>query len=230
MNWIDAGGIFLWPIVFCSLASLALVLNRSWFFWRVRQRQPYGAFIKRLQKELELCPLKRPDWIPLSRSPVAQITSIYFDYIVEPAPIREEAIKREGNRLLLDMERGLKPLSSIAQVCPLLGLLGTVCGLVVAFHSIEQAGGQVQVGDMAGGIWGALLTTVCGLIVGIPTLLSYQYFQAKVDRTAARMNFVLSELDEMLMRHSNRNRDSVSDLPDFRQPVSSNPSKAFHVG
>jgi biopolymer transport protein ExbB len=211
------------------LVALALVADRSYAFWR--SRLSYDAYMERLRKELKLCPLKRPDWLKASTVPVVRITSIYFDYIKEPAPIREEAIKREGNRILQNLERGLKPLSAIAQISPLLGLLGTVYGLVAAFYSIEQAGGQVQVNDLAGGIWEALLTTVLGLIVGIPALLAYQYFQARVERTANRMSCVISELDEMLMRHSNRRRQDAAQLPDFQQArPASGKEGGFYVG
>lgn len=133
--------------------------------------------------------------------------------------------------MLTELERGLKPLSAIAQISPLLGLLGTVYGLVGAFYAIEQTGGQVQVSDMAGGIWEALLTTVAGLVVGIPVLLAHQYFQARVERTANRMSCIVSELDEMLMRHSNRGRQDAAQLPEFRTEKSGARTEGgFHVG
>jgi biopolymer transport protein ExbB len=227
-EWILKGGVFIWPILLCSLVALALVGDRAVAFWRARMG--YAVFIARLREDLRLCPLKRPDWLRAGKAPVERITDIYFDYIQEPAPLREEALKREGNRLLHDLERGLKALSAIAQVCPLLGLLGTVYGLVTAFYAIELAGGQVQVGDMAGGIWEALLTTVLGLLVGIPALLAHQYFQAKVERTAQRMSCVVSELDEMLMRHSNRSRAAEGRLPEFGGKASKGGEAAYRVG
>jgi biopolymer transport protein ExbB len=227
-DWILKGGVFLWPILLCSLIALALVGDRAYAFWRARLG--YALFIARLREDLKLCPLKRPDWLRAGTAPVERITNIYFEYIREPAPLREEALKREGNRLLQDLERGLKPLSAIAQVCPLLGLLGTVYGLVTAFYAIELAGGQVEVGDMAGGIWEALLTTVLGLLVGIPAMLAHQYFQARVERTAQRMSCVVSELDEMLMRHSNRSRPAEGRLPEFNGQPSQGGESSYRVG
>jgi biopolymer transport protein ExbB len=212
-NWLLLGGVFIWPIVLCSLLTVALAGERFYVFWSARIQ--YDAFIGRLRKDLRLCPLKRPDWLQDHKAPVERITSMYFDYIREPAPLREEAIKREGNRMLLDLERGLTPLGTIAQISPLLGLLGTVFGLVMSFYAIEQQGGQVQVSDMAGGIWEALTTTVAGLLVGILALLAHQYFSARVERTANRMSCIVSELDEMLLRHSNRSRSDAAKLPEF---------------
>jgi biopolymer transport protein ExbB len=100
----------------------------------------------------------------------------------------------------------------------------------MAFYAIEQQGGQVQISDMAGGIWEALLTTVAGLLVGIPTLLAHQYFTARVERTADRMSCIVSELDEMLLRHSNRTRNDAAQLPEFQvEQKSSEKEDGFHV-
>jgi biopolymer transport protein ExbB len=75
-------------------------------------------------------------------------------------------------------------------------LLGTVTGLVVAFQRIESLTGTVQPGDLAGGIWEALLTTVFGLVVAIPCMAAYYGFEHKADAIARRMQFVVSELNE----------------------------------
>jgi biopolymer transport protein ExbB len=119
-------------------------------------------------------------------------------YIQSPTAVRNEALKREGNRLLAELDAQMKLLSCIAHVSPLLGLLGTVAGLVTAFHQIEASGGQVNPTDLAGGIWEALLTTVAGLLVGIPALLMHQFFHARLEKIAREMQEIVSELDEML--------------------------------
>ena len=83
---------------------------------------------------------------------------------------------------------------------PLLGLIGTVIGLVAAFLQIELNAGQVQPGDLAEGIWAALLTTVFGLCIAIPTFLILQVFESRVDRMARRMSYVVAYLDQWLGR------------------------------
>ena len=79
-----------------------------------------------------------------------------------------------------------------------MGLLGTVAGLVGAFHQIELKGGQVQPGDLASGIWSALLTTVCGLPIALPCLAAYHLLQSVAGRAALQMQWVTSQLDEWL--------------------------------
>ena len=84
----------------------------------------------------------------------------------------------------------------MAQVATLLGLLGTVAGLVSAFHQIELNAGQIQPGDLAEGIWAALLTTVFGLTIAIPSLLAFHFFESRIDRIENKMSFVVSYLDQ----------------------------------
>lgn len=108
---------------------------------------------------------------------------------------RTNILKCEGSLLLEGVEKNLKGLATIAHLAPLLGLLGTVTGLVSAFHQIEILGGQVQAGNLAGGIWEALITTVFGLVVAIPATAFFHYFENKTDFIARRMQLVISELD-----------------------------------
>jgi biopolymer transport protein ExbB len=75
----------------------------------------------------------------------------------------------------------------VATVAPLLGLLGTVSGMIKAFMVIEKLGGKVDATVLAGGIWEALLTTAFGLIVGIPAFIFYEYFMGIIDKHAAAM-------------------------------------------
>jgi biopolymer transport protein ExbB len=94
-----------------------------------------------------------------------------------------EAMEDAAHAELPELERHLRSLSTLAQVSTLLGLLGTVTGLVKAFQVIQTkavGGSPVSPGDLAGGVWEALLTTVAGLVVAIPTILAYNYFAGRV--------------------------------------------------
>ena len=102
------------------------------------------------------------------------------------------------------VEGRLRGLAAITHIAPLLGLLGTVTGLVSAFHRIELFGGQVQPGDLAGGIWEALLSTVLGLLIAIPCMAAYHNFESKADRIARRMQTIVSELDEFFNKETPR--------------------------
>jgi len=79
------------------------------------------------------------------------------------------------------MEKYLRILSVIAQSTPLMGLLGTVTGMIQAFMKVEEAGGRAGITALAGGIWEALLTTAFGLCVAIPSMIIYHYFEGRVD-------------------------------------------------
>ena len=77
-------------------------------------------------------------------------------------------------------------------------------GLVAAFHQIEVLGGQVQPGDLAAGIWEALITTVFGLVIAIPCMAAYHGFESAADKIARRMQFIICELDELFGKSSAR--------------------------
>ncbi|HDP80540.1 MAG TPA: MotA/TolQ/ExbB proton channel family protein, partial [Spirochaetes bacterium] len=102
------------------------------------------------------------------RSPYVKLHRVYHDYLNREERAREEALKRAGSEAIENMERYLRGLSAIAHVAPLLGLLGTVTGIISAFSVISSMGGQVDVSSLAAGIWEALITTVAGLSVAIP--------------------------------------------------------------
>ncbi|MCS7063074.1 MAG: MotA/TolQ/ExbB proton channel family protein [Methylacidiphilales bacterium] len=196
VEWFLKGGVFMWPLLLCSIVATAVIVERGWVHWKARLNYP--QFLKRLKQELAGCPMRAPKWLSGSASPVAKTAAVYLRYIHAPPGLRNEALKREGNRYLLELEAQMKLLSSIAHVSPLLGLLGTVAGLVAAFYQIEAAGGYVNPSDLAGGIWEALITTVAGLLIGIPCLLTHQFFHARVEKISREMQDVVSELDEML--------------------------------
>jgi len=96
------------------------------------------------------------------------------------------------------MEKNFKGLSAISHVSPLLGLLGTVTGIIGAFAVISELGGQVDVTALAGGIWEAMLTTAAGLVVAIPAQLSFLYFEKVVSARANRMSYIITYLNEEL--------------------------------
>ena len=93
------------------------------------------------------------------------------------------------------------PSSPIGNIAPLLGLLGTVTGMTASFHTIQvraAAMNPVTPGDIAGGIWEALLTTVAGLVVAIPTFVAYNYFISRVNKTTLQMEKGAADLVHLL--------------------------------
>jgi len=187
----------MWPLLLCSLLGLAAILDRLWAYSTVRIN--FDQFVLKLKTELSSQKtLVLPAWVNSLKAPPAKLAVIFFNYLNHEQRIRDEALKREGNKLLSLLADRMRLLSAIATVAPLLGLLGTVAGLVQAFHMIELKGGVIQPSDLAGGIWSALITTVAGLCVGIPALLMHNYFQGLSETTSQQMEEVVSELDEIV--------------------------------
>lgn len=187
-------GLTRWPLFICSIVGVAIMLERGFYFFRLRFN--YAKFSRdlfillrggQLMKAIHLCQEK-------SRLPVPYIAGTYLRNVKNQK--RDSILTREGSNIMEKVEARLRGLATITHVAPLLGLLGTVAGLVGAFHEIELTQGQVQAQHLAGGIWEALLSTVFGLIVAIPCMVAYHGFESQADRIARRMQSVVTELDE----------------------------------
>jgi biopolymer transport protein ExbB len=194
------GGFAMWPLLACSILAVAIIAERSFYFWRLRFN--YGKFNSELKDFLAKRKLKEA--LKLCRihpNPVPRIAEYYLKNLKNDV-LRGEILKKEGSLALEKIETRLQALAAITHIAPLLGLLGTVTGLVTAFHQIELLGGQVQPSDLAAGIWEALITTVYGLVIAIPAMAAYHGFESVADKIARRMQFVISELDEFFGKHS----------------------------
>jgi biopolymer transport protein ExbB len=199
LDWFDRGGFMMWPILLCSVIGFAVIADRLYAHGRAWIL--YEKFLEELKGVFgaDRKPGQIPAWLIAKRAPEARVAAVYLQYAAAEPEIRNEALRREGERFLADWNRHLKIIYTISQVTPLMGLLGTVFGLVRAFYNIEALGGRVRPDDLAGGIWEALLTTVAGLSVAIPAFLAYQYFLASGERKARRMKEVISLLDETML-------------------------------
>lgn len=193
----EKGGACMWPLLACSILGLAVMLERTAVsLWLGLNFQ---AFVRRFE------PLLRHDQVEEARrqlgafgSPVAHVTTAYLSHLDRPAGLREEIVAREGSQQVARLERRLSWLAMIAHVAPLLGLLGTVTGLVSAFHQIELRAGQVQPSDLASGIWEALITTVFGLVIAIPCMAAYHFLDHRAGAVALQMQWMTAYLDEWL--------------------------------
>ena len=105
----------------------------------------------------------------------------------------EADLARRGNRLLNDCARYLRPLELIAYLSPLLGLLGTVLGMIEAFRGLEEQSAQGGAGLLAGGIWEALLTTAVGLGIAIPMTAAHALLEGQVKGISERLSDVLEQ-------------------------------------
>ena len=176
---LKAGGILMVPIVACSILALAIVLERFWTLRASRVAPPQTInelwrWIKK--KELNARKLKALQ----SSSPLGRVLAGGLMNAKHGREIMKESIEHEASQAIHELERFLNPLGTIATITPLLGLLGTVIGMIKVFAEIQLAG----VGDaanLAGGISEALITTASGLSVAIPALICHRYFIRRVD-------------------------------------------------
>ena len=190
----------MWPLLICSIIGASILMERSFFFSRLKF--DYERFKDELLQQLRSKKIKAArDVCKKSSNPISRIAQVYLENFRNDE-LRDDILKREGSHVLEKLESWLRTLASITHIAPLLGLLGTVTGLVTAFHEIELLGGQVQPADLAGGIWQALITTVFGLVIAIPCMAGYHGFESKADKISRQMQFVVSELDEFFQKHS----------------------------
>ena len=177
------GGPIMWPILLCSVVSFAIAIER---LIRLRAEQiNTKSFMEQISKSLKRNKVMEAlELCDRTGGPIANILKAGILKHDRPRNEIREAIEDASIHEVPRLERNLPVLATIAQIAPLLGLLGTVTGLVTAFQVIETKAttfNPVNPGDLAGGIWQALLATTFGLCVAIPTYVAYNYFVSRVD-------------------------------------------------
>ena len=182
-EFMQKGGPIMWPILLCSVVSFAIIIER---LLRLRQEQiDTKTFMEQISKSLKRNKIMEAlDLCDRTGGPIAAILKAGILKHDRPRNEIREAIEDASIHEVPRLERNLPVLSTVAQIAPLLGLLGTVTGLVKAFQVIEAkatALNPVNPGDLAGGIWEALLATTFGLCVAIPTYVAYNYLVSRVD-------------------------------------------------
>lgn len=197
---ITKSGLLIIPIFLCSIFSLAIVIERLFFYWSIRRnKMPVLSPILDLVRKREIAEAidsceKKPFY-------VTNILKSGLSHYGEAKDIIREVMENVSLYEMPKLERGLNFLGTIAHISPLLGLLGTVVGLAKSFYIIEQKAvkvGLVNPADLAGGIWEALLTTVAGLFVAIPTYIMYNYFVHRVKLATLEAERAATELLEIL--------------------------------
>lgn len=175
-----AGGWLMLPIVFCSVLALAIVIERAWALQEKRVAPP--ALTAQLDTLARSAPLAADDRRALAEhSPLGSVWAAVVAGRGHSPEVARERVEEAGRLEAHRMARYLNTLGTIAAITPLLGLLGTVAGMIRIFAALTQAGlGDVQA--LAGGIGQALLTTAAGLVVAIPALVAYRYFNGCVEQ------------------------------------------------
>jgi len=199
---IKSGGWLMVPIIACSIVALALIGERLWALQRRRVipkhlvAQVWHKVKNNVMDSAQLRELRASS--PLGRVIAAGLVNMHHD-----REIMMESIEDTGRHEAHALERYLNTLGTIASISPLLGLLGTVIGMIHVFGTIT-AEGLGNAGALAGGISQALLTTAAGLVVAIPSLMAYRYFRGKVDSLVVDMEQEALKLVEVI--HGQRDR------------------------
>jgi biopolymer transport protein ExbB len=180
------GGVLVVPILLCSVLALAIFFERFIRFAVMRKR---GLTVdEQVARHLEENDPESATHAAMgSRSPMGRILVQAMDVIEQDRETLETVLVHAIDEEVSDLSRYLQALATIANIAPLLGLLGTVIGMIKAFMVIQEMGGQVNAAVLAGGIWEAMLTTALGLAVALPTMVAHSYLIGQVDRYEARL-------------------------------------------
>jgi biopolymer transport protein ExbB len=193
---VKSGGWLMLPIIACSIVALGIVIERFWSLQRKKVMPDY--LMKQIlqlhkDKKLNLADIKKLK----SSSPLGRILAAGLVNRNHDKDVMKEAIEEVGRQVVHELERYLNTLGTIASISPLLGLLGTVIGMIKVFSVIVTAG----VGDpgvLAGGISEALITTAAGLSVAIPSLMFHRYFSGLIDQLVIGMEEQALKLVELI--------------------------------
>lgn len=177
---VRAGGPMMWPIIACSVVAAAIILERLWTLQEKRILPP--ELTRKAAALLEAGQLTDKVVQALARnSPLGRVLAALLESRHRPHAVMVERVEDTGRHVAYELERYLNTLGTIAGVSPLLGLLGTVSGIIKSFNAITAGGlGDPQV--LSGGIAEALVCTAAGLGVAIPSLIAFRYLRGRVER------------------------------------------------
>jgi biopolymer transport protein ExbB len=198
-QWFLRGGIAMWPLLVCSVAGLTIILERVWALQRKRVIPPTLA--EAIEKQ-PASPERTETVRALSEkddSVLAQLVQTMFAHASFSKTENVEAMQSLARQIVGRMERGLTTLALIAELGPLLGLLGTVIGMVRLFEDVAQKG----LGDpsqISHGIYEALTATMTGLGIAIPALIAYMYLRRRIEVLVLELERHTNELLTRLYR------------------------------
>ena len=207
LSFVDKGGFMMYPIIFCSILVVGIGLERA---YNLRRKNIIDAnFLAKfrshwnwddIQLGLQLC--------ASHDTSLARILKTGLLRFGEKVDEIERAIEGAGQHEASLLNSNLRALGAIANITPMMGLLGTVFGMIKAFNVISQ-GGTGNPGLVASGISEALVTTAAGMMVGIPALILYHYFRAKIDRYVFEMEEISFQLVEELSFEAMREKKEL---------------------
>lgn len=197
--WINSGGAIMWLILTGGVIALVIFLERLLHLHRAQIK--IEDFLKGITTNLtrgnDVEAIAICDQTP---GPAAHLVRTALLHRDDDAAALTQAVRQAGIREIPRLERHTNLLITLAQVLPMLGLLGTVLGLLTMLVMLQQGSPLAEIGDLAGGLWSALLTTAAGLITGIPAYAGYHFLISRVESIALDMEQAAGEIICFLTR------------------------------
>lgn len=193
LEWLDVGGPVVYVLAVLSLISITIIVLKAIKFNGVlsgkKRIESALAQVQSRQNDMAMKELK-------TRSPAERVLAYAIAAVQNRIPqnVLEYEVERRGNAEVDILNRGIRVLEIIALISPLLGLLGTVLGMIQSFQELEMAEGAANASVLAGGIWQALLTTAVGLVVAIPAAIGASMYSATVEQVAHRIETTVGRL------------------------------------
>ena len=203
-EWFVKGGPVMWPILGCSVVALTAILERAIFWWNMRRgssQEHIRAIIERTERGDYEAALRLAS---ASSDPTAQVLAAGLS---QRGHVLRESLEAAADDTIEDMKRGLSVLDTVITLAPLLGILGTVLGIIESFDLLGKGGIQ-DPKAVTSGIAEALITTAAGLVVAISTLVPFNYFVGRVQRATKRMENALTQF-EMAYRQGMEANDAA---------------------
>jgi biopolymer transport protein ExbB len=195
LSIIQAAGWPIWPLILCSVVALAIIVERTWSL-RYNVVMPRNLLAQVVQEYRQNGVTPQMLTRLTDHSPLGAILAAGLRNVRSTPAVMKETIEEAGRATALELDRFLTSLGTISAIAPLLGLFGTVIGMIEIFGSQTPQGGNPLV--LAHGISIALYNTAFGLVVAVPSMIFYRYFRAKVDALLVDMEMQAIKLVEIL--------------------------------
>ncbi len=194
LDYVDKGGIIFILLIFISIVSLSIILLKTLQFYSMKSSKLHTIENEILQTDDQNRLNEIYKIFEIERKPLFGMFNKAVNIFNKKNLREEDKISEVSiivNKEVDKLEKLLPSLDIIAQISPLLGLLGTVIGMISSFNQLELGGTTVDPSVLAGGIWTALLTTAVGLVVAIPALISHHFFEKKIQDFQKDINNIL---------------------------------------
>ena len=211
------GGLVMWPILICSLVAVAVIIEKIIVIRRANiDHRPLMMKVRSALSRNDIT--NAVEACSSVHAPIGGILKRAILNLENGTAAVREGIESAANEEIFLLEKHLGLLANVAAISPMLGFLGTVVGMVLAFQSIEQLGGNADASALAGGIWQGLLCSAYGLIVGIPALFFYNIFVGSITRLVHNLEMTTEEFF-MLLKVSDTDHEAPVAPSKPKKPV-----------